>query len=162
MPSIGFGETINFSGKSIFIAFLRYDFFLKSRDFQKVLEKRFCFVKMKSFPHKIKLKRCIFKHTFSHTSGLVQCCREVFFQCWTSKTNKITLFCTKLTFADVKGNFPLFHLLLTLRMDFHCLQKYVKHLHTLGVKTRPFVGIYLIFLVANKRLNKRSCPSVGR
>ena len=84
-------------------------------------------------------------HKLSYARGLVGSCREAFFECWASKANKTTLFCTKIQFWDVKVKFFLFHLLLTLRMDFYCHQKYARYLHTLGVKTHPLVEIYLIF-----------------
>ena len=96
-------------------------------------------------PYKIKQNGCIFMHKLSYARGLVGSCREAFFECWASKVNKTTLFCTKIQFWDVKVKFFLFHLLLTLRMDFYCHQKYARYLHTLGVKTQPLVEIYLIF-----------------
>ena len=90
--------------------------------------------------------------TFSYATGLVQSCGGAFFRCWASKTNKTTLFCTKLTSGDVKVKFPPFHLLLTLRMDFYCHQKYARYLHTLGVKPRSLVEIYRIFFSVRRAL----------
>ena len=84
-------------------------------------------------------------HKLSYARGLVGSCREAFSECWASKVNKTTLFCTKIQFWDVKVKFFLFRLLLMLRMDFYCHQKYARYLHTLGVKTRSLADIFLIF-----------------
>ena len=102
--------------------------------------------------HKIKLKGCIFVHKFSYARVLIRTCREWFLECRVSKTKQKSHFLTKIPFWDVEVKFPLFRWLLTLRMDFYCHLKYVRYLHTLGVKTHPSAEIYLISFSVRRAL----------
>ena len=91
-------------------------------------------------------------NTFSYARGLIQSWREGFLDCRVPKTKRKSHFLKKVTFWDVIVKFPLFRWLPMLRMDFYCDQKFVRYLHTLGVKTRPSADIYLISFSVRRAL----------